>query len=306
MDFLKSNAFYVILAVAVLVVALPSYFLGNQRVQDIRVGQSQAEKSLRGLDRTVDSIKRVSPEAAAAAEEYNAAFAQDRKDVIKVLKERDRYLDYTFLVEPTTPDGVPPGEAYKLAYYAAYDKLKKSLIDSGLSTDEEKPLKARENWKSKTPPAEAIRITQKKYLILKELVDVLTDVECGVMSVQRIALDSVPNGSNAQNRPDSSGMFWTYPMLLDLQIDLSKFPIFLERLVGNERLFFYPRGNMQITRAFDESQPVYVEKVSVSMYVQVWDYISTDFERQQLDIFRAKEKARTASTARRGGSRGGR
>ncbi len=300
MDFLKDNLFYVLLAVAVLIVSVPSYIVASGRVNKIRVGQKTADRVLTTWEKKVPNMARVSPEAIKKAEEYKKSFEKEKDAILQELANEDKHLDGEFLV-PVQEGGIPDAEAYKQAYFAAYDELRKRLVAAGLASGEKPVLPGREKWGSSRPTPYAIRVTQKKYWILKALVDVLTDPECGVKSVQSIKLDLDTRNPKGENKPDSGEKFWIYPMSLDFQIDVRDFPVFLEKLSSCKDVFFYVPGNWQMTRAFDETQAVYVPVVAVSLYCEVWDYISTQFERDNLKAYK-KRKAGQARRAPAGGS----
>ncbi|MCD6406051.1 MAG: hypothetical protein J7M19_09510 [Planctomycetes bacterium] len=292
MDFLKDNIFYVLLAVAVLIVSVPSYIVASGRVNKIRVGQKAADLVLTRLEKEVSDIARVSPEVLEKAGEYKKSFEKERAAILQNLADADRHLDGEFLVP--AEGGIPDGEAYKKAYFTAYGALQKRLVEAGLVGGENSVLPGREKWGSSRPAPYAIRVTQKKYWILKALVDVLTEPECGVKSVQSIKIDLDTRNPKGENRPDGGEKFWIYPMSLDFQIDVRAFPVFLEKMSSYKDVFFYIPGNWEMARAFDETQAVYVPVVAVSLYCEVWDYISTEFERDNLKAYK-KRKAQRAS-----------
>jgi len=165
-------------------------------------------------------------------------------------------------------------------------------------------LPSKANFKDRTPSGSDIRISQKQYWIVKELVDLFTAPESGVKSVTSVKLDFVPNAPGALNKPDSRNTFWVYPMSLEFQIDFRDFRVFFEKLLDDKSVLFMP-GNYLIERAFDSSKPVYVPFVQVSLYCEVWDYVSTPFEQENLAAYKAKAGggAGAAAAAAGGGRR---
>jgi hypothetical protein len=289
MDFLKENLFYVVLAAAVIVVSVPSYIVGAQRRDAVRKAQSDAERKVKGVETKARSVRIVPPETMAAAKAFKEGMEQEKEKLGAILAESDERFDNMFLVSVDKPGAVPDGKTYKAAYYAAFDELNERIVKAGLKTTEDSPLGERDEW-SGTPSEFDIRVTQKRYWILKALVDIVTDPECGIMSVQSIRTDHVPNG-NGDNRPHGSGMFWIYPIQMEFSIDFRKLPVFLDKLVGNEDIFFDVPGFLKLTRSFDESKAVYVPAVSLTFYFRAWDYISTPFEKQNLKKYRNKPKS---------------
>lgn len=288
MDFLKDNLFYVVLAAAVLVVSVPCYLLGAARADEVRRAQNLAGNRIRTLKKRATTLQKVTPEAKDRAKTYREEHEQQKEKVLNQLRNADRHLDYDFLVEPEKPGGTPPPERYKEVYYNAYRQLLKRL--EGLKTTKKQPLPNREDWGSQRPNQFAIRMSQKRYWILKAMVDILTDPECGVRSVQNIALDMDPRDMNGHNR--LLGGYWVYPMRLEFQIDFRTFPVFQEKLINNEDVFFNPPGVWFMNRAFDDTKAVYVPVVSVSFDCDVWDYVSTPFEKDNAQKYGRKARRR--------------
>ncbi len=286
MDFLKDNLFYVILIAAIIVVSIPSYILGSQRRQEIRRAQQEAETQIRHYRTRAAGVERVDDAALEAARQHRQQFEAEKDAIIDLMARSWRHMDYEFLVEPAAPGELPDAERYKEAYYDAYARLNQRMRDAGLVTTRESPLPQMEDWGPRRPSERAIRVTQKKYWILNALVDVFTDREAGVVSVQRVLLDHVPNEPDTYNRPTADGRFWLYPLRIEFIIDFRHFPVFLEKLINREDVFFEPPGHWKMARAFDESQAVYSPQVSVSFDCRVWDYIQTDFEQANLAAHR--------------------
>ena len=298
MDFLKDNLFYAVMIGAVIAVSVPSYVLGAKRREAVRLAMNQAETKIRQLGTRVNKLEKVGDETLERAGEFKKAWNLEKERVLARLLEADRHLDHDFLVPVDAKTGLPPPEDYKQAYYKAYGSLAGRIQKAGLKSTKKSPLPERENWKTRRPTEFEMRVTQKKYWILKALVDILTDPECGVVSVQQVVLDHVPNAQNVYNRPDGAGRFWRYPVRIEMIIDFQRFPVFMEKFISREDIFFDPPGFWKMVRAFDETKPVYVPQVSVSFYVDVWDYISTKFEKGNREMFR-----RRAQRENKGGGR---
>jgi len=298
MDFFKDNIFYVILVAAVIVVSVPSYILGSQRRQKIRRVTQQTETKLRQHKTRAGLVDIVTAQALEAATEYKKGFVQQKQTIVELIRRSNRHLDEDFLVEPTEPGGTPDGEKYKQAYYKAYRRLQQRIEQAGLKTTQDSPLPPIDTWPTGKRPGDfGIRVTQKKYWIIKALVDVLTDEDAGVVSVQRVLLDNIPNVKGGFNRPTSNRQFWVYPMRIELNIDFRDFPVFLEKLINNEEILFEPPGVWKMTRAFDESKAVYIPQMTVSFDCNVWDYIETEFEKSNL--FQYVKKQQQQPTGRR-------
>lgn len=295
MEFFKDNLFYVILVAAIIVVSVPSYILGSQRRQEIRRVTQQTESKLRQHKVRADSVSIVTDQALEAATAYKKGFAQQKRAIAELMRLSNRHLDRDFLVEPAEPDGTPDGEEYMQAYHKAYDELRQRIERAGLKTTNNSPLPPMDTWPTgKRPNDFAIRVTQKKYWIIKALVDVFTDEDSGVVSVQRVELDNIPNFPGSFNRPTSDKQFWVYPMRIELNIDFRDFPIFLEKLINNEEILFEPPGQWKMTRAFDESKAVYIPLMTVSFDCNAWDYIDTPFEKSNLVEYLRKQQAGAA------------
>jgi hypothetical protein len=299
MDFLKENLFYVILIAAVIVVSVPSYVLGSRRRETVRQAQSRADRTIEQLTRRANSVRIVPDETIEAAKVYREGVEGEKEKILAVLNRSDRHLDRQFLVDPAQPGALPDAEMYKQAYYAAFAELNSRIEKAGLRTTQESPLGKRDDWGVSRPSEFDIRVTQKKYWILKALVDIMTDPECGVLSVQSIKIDNVPNRPNVHNRPHASDMFWIYPMTLEFTIDFRKLPVFLDRLVNCEDVFFEVPGFMKMTRAFDETKAVYIPQVSLTFYFRAWDYISTKFERDNLAQYKRRGPGQGGGGGRR-------
>jgi len=292
MDFLKDNLFYVILVAGIIVVSVPSYILGSQRREVVRRAQRQLENKLRMQANRAAQVKIISDEVLAAAREYNEAFKKEKEEIMQALRRSDNHLDRDFLVEPPAPGKVPEGERYKQAYYRAYRQLQRRLKEAGLTAKDGSPLPAMEDWGARRPVEFDIRVTQKKYWILKAIVDILTDPEVGVVSVQKVMLDYVPNARGSFNHPTKNKQFWLYPVRIEMIIDFRDFPVFLEKMINNEEIFFEPPGLWKMTRAFDETKAVYIPQVSVSFDCTVWDYIQTNHEKANLVEYMKEESRR--------------
>lgn len=291
MDFFKDNVFYLILVAAIIVVSVPSYILGSQRRQEIRRVTQQTETKLRRHKVRADSVEIVTDQALEAAREYKKGFEQQKQTIVDLMLRSNRHLDRDFLVAPAEPGGTPDGEKYKQAYYQAYRRLQQRVEQAGLKTTRNSPLPPMDTWPTGRRPGDFdIRVTQKKYWIIKALVDVLTDEDAGVVSVQRVLLDNIPNIAGGFNRPTRDRQFWVYPMRIELNIDFRDFPVFLEKLINNEEILFEPPGLWKMTRAFDESKAVYIPQVTVSFDCNVWDYIETQFERDNLVQYLKKQQ----------------
>ncbi len=300
MDFLKDNLFYVILVVAVIVVSVPCYIFGSQQRIKVSRAQEAASSRLNTLSRDVAKVRLVSKDVLNLAAEYRKGYEDQKAKVIEQVRKANEHLDYDYLVPSEKRRGVPPPEQYKQAYYDAYTELQQRIERAGLKTTKNSPLPPMDDWGAGLPPAFHIRVTQKKYWILKALTDVLTDPECNVISVQRIILDNVPNQKGVQNGPDGSRMFWRYPFTIDFIIDFRTFPVFLEKLIANEEVLFEAPGFWRIARAFDETKGVYAPHVSVSLYCLAWDFIAADYEKDWLKEFEEQRK-QGGGGGRRGG-----
>jgi hypothetical protein len=77
---------------------------------------------------------------------------------------------------------------------------------------------------------------------------------------------------------------------MDLNMDFRTFPILMQKLVENKNITFVPDG-FKVSRAFEDTKPVYVPLVDVTLFCQVWDYISTPFEQENLKKFKAAKQA---------------
>jgi len=267
----------------------------------INRAQESASSKLRGLSNKLNSIKLVSREVLDAAAQFKTDYAAQKGKVIELVRKSNEHLDYDFIVDVAKRGQVPPDEPYKQTWYEKYGELQRRIERAGLKSTQNSPLPLMDTWKGR-PREFDIRVTQKKYWIVKALVDVLTDPDCGVVSVQNIVLDNVPLAEGVQNGPDARKMFWRYPFTIDFIIDFRKFPVFLEKLVGNEEILFVAPGFWKIARSFDEDRAVYVPQVSVSLYCQVWDFISAGYEQQWLRQYE-NQQARPAAGAARGRGR---
>lgn len=302
MDFLKNNLFYVILIAVVLVVSIPSYMLASSRNLEAKQAESQVASRLRSQQGIVRNLKPVSAAALARAEEFQKEWADQIAKVQSVMKRGDSHLDNDFLIRPPEGKPVPLGEEYKAAYNAAYAELNRRLVAAGLAEVSSSPLPKKVQFGGSIPN-KYIRISQKEYWILKEFVDVLVDPDCHITKVSGVGLDARINADGSLSRPDNmrnpeQSTFWRYPVKFEIQMDFRYFRVFLDKLINNENITFVPDG-YKITRAFDESEPIFVPLVAVSLYGAVWDYISTDFELAML------KEVRPARGGGGGGNRGG-
>ncbi len=288
MDFLKNNLFYVILVGAVLVISIPSYMLAAQRRGAYEKARSDAVKRVGTLEKSAAKVTVISPLALTEAEQYRKAWEEQRESLHRMLEASDRHMDVDFLIAPPAPGETPDPEQYKIAYKNAYDQLSLQLSKAGLADARTQPLPKAANFENRVPTPAQIRISQKQYWILKELVDLFSDPDSGVKAVTSVTLDYVPNATDALNGPDSTKTFWRFPMRLEFQMDFRYFPVLLEKLLENKNVMLMPDGYF-IERAFDPSKPVYVPLVQVSLYCEAWDYISTEFEKKNLEDAEAKK-----------------
>jgi len=294
MDFLKNNLFYVILVAAVLLVSIPSYILASQKQARNRQALTIAQGLVDGMKVSVQGLKVYSDAALAAARSYNEEWLKQKNDVVAIVEKTSKHLNDDFLVQPARPGDIPDAEAYKTAYNAAYDKLIARL--KGMY-EKEQPLPEKAKFGDKRPTPTQIRISQRQYWIVKELVDLFTDPALGVKAVRSVKLDYVPNRKDGTVTPKNDNTFWVYPMELDFQIDFRTFPVFLQKLIDDPNVMFFPDG-YRVARAFDETSPVYVPTVAVVMYCEVWHYISSTsaYDKNELQAYLQKKPA----AARRG------
>ena len=297
MEFLKNNLFYVLLVVGVILISVPSHILGSQRSRRVIKAQSKADQELGKLETTVKKMTLVSEDAIKAAEEYNISFKEKLNVVKQRMKKAGEHLDYDFLIAPKKREGVPDAEDYRTVFTTEYNKLAQRIADADLKKGRENPLPL-SPVDAEIPTAKHIRILQKRYWITKELVDAFVDPECGIKSVGLIEVDNYLNAAAASNSPDGAGRFWRYPINLEFEIDIRRYPIFLHRLLNNENVTFYV-DMVRIDRDFREDRQVYVPTVSVEIYATVRDYISTEFEKEQLKIFKDNKKKTAAAAKKR-------
>lgn len=308
MDFLKNNLFYVILLAVVLVVCIPSFILASAREKKASEASDSAGKTVRTIETQVNALKPVSAEAIARAKAYQAAWKEEIAKVRGMMAAADKHLDGDFLVEAGA-NGLPAAEAYRTAYYQAFDGLTARLAKAGLLEKSAKPIVGRAYLDEGPPTAYQIRVTQKQYWILDEIVSILTSPECTVIRVTDVRLDAMPNEAVSRSRPDNAKQpgqsnFWVYPLKIDFQVDFRTLPVLFSKFVNDEKICFIPDGYV-IVRAFDETQPVYVPVVAVTLYCQVWDYMSTDFEKSLRDAYKAPPTTGRGAGARAGSAIGG-
>lgn len=300
MDILKKNLFYVILIAAVLVISVPSFILASQRQEKIKKAMSDADNKLDGLRKIVKNLKPVNTKALQEADKFSEQWEAQRARAHELLKQANKHMDDDFLVAPDKPNGTPDPAKYRAAYSAGYDALVKSL---GRLMDGKKGKFSTKATFVMLPTPDQIQISQKQFWILKELAATLADPDCALKDVSNVSLDFVPNVEGVANQPDDSGRFWIYPIRIDFRIDFRAFPLFLQKLVDNQNVMFFVDA-FTITRSFEESKPVYVPIVAVTLYCQAWDYINVanEFEKNNLNAYKGKSGKGVGKPAGRGGA----
>ena len=225
---------------------------------------------------------------------------EQKGKVFEEIKLASKHLNYDFLVAPAKEGDMPAADAYRAAYNTAYDELIDRLVTLKLAEAKVPVLPAKVTFNEKAlPTADQIRITQKQYWIVKALVDILADPACKIQNVTDVKLDFVPNAPNATNGPDGTRTFWLYPVMIEVEMDFRAFPVFLQKLLTNQDIIFYPL-DYDVLRSFDDTKPVYSPTVSVTMYGQVYDYIDTPWDKANLNNFKAAKGAGKAGGAGKG------
>ena len=287
MDFIKNNLFYVIVAAAVIAIAVPSFLLARAKDGVYKRSLSDANTILGRMESGVTSLENVSENALAEAQAYQQGWKEQLEQARGLMIEKDKHLDEDFLIPVSRPGETPPAEEYKIAYEKAYGDIGERLARTKLTPSSalKDVLPSRANFGEAFPTPDQIRLTQKQYWMVKEIVDVLAKPELSVRNLSKIELSYVPNVTGETNHPDPTGTLWVYPVTLTFEMDFRNFPILLQELINNGNVIFYPTG-YKIARAFDESTPQYVPWVKVVMGVEIWEYISTPFDKANLETFK--------------------
>jgi hypothetical protein len=304
MEFLKNNLFYVILVAAVLVISIPSYILASAREAKHALAVADAQQKLNIIKNQAERLQPVAPDALKKAGEYQQGWAALVKQVEDMMSASDTHMDREFLV-PAADGDLPDPVAYKAAYGKAYDELVARLVAAKIADADKSPLDRKADWSDRTPAPKEIRVTQKQYWILKELVDMFTDPACHVRHVTSVALDIVPNQAGASNHPynvdkPAESKFWVYPVKLDFQIDFRYFNIFLGKLADDDKVMFVT-DSYSVARGFSEQDAVYEPVVAVSLYCLVYDYISSDFEKASLAQYKPGTGGAKGATGKKKG-----
>jgi hypothetical protein len=291
MDFLRNNLFYVILLAGVLVISVPSYILASSRQDRYKKALVAAEAAIRSVQADVSRLKGVTDESISEANAYRKQWEDQKDKVFEEVRLASKHLNYDFLVAPAKEGDTPAADAYRAAYNTAYDELIGRLVTLKLTDLKTQVLPAKVTFDEKTlPTPDQIRITQKQYWIVKALVDILADPACGIQGVTDVSLDFVPNSPNGTNGPDSTRTFWLYPVIIEVEMDFRSFPVLLQKLLANEDIIFYPL-DYDLQRSFDDTKPVYTPTVTMTMYGQVYDYISTPWDTANLDKYKGPKGA---------------
>lgn len=282
MDFIKNNLFYIILVVVVLAISVPSYVLASRQMSMNTAAVAKGTQEWKRVDGQLKGLKNVTDEAMAASEKFKAAAAADLRKCLEDMKVANRHLDEDFLI-PTEIRGefgpIPKKELYKPAYNAKYAELGMELVKAGLvASPRNWVLPPRVDFGQAMPDEVDIRASQKQYWMVKEVVSLLADPECGIKSVTKVALDYAPPSKNpdAKNHADETKAFWIYPMNIDVQMDFRYFPVLLEKMVNDKNLMIYPIA-YKVQRTVDETQPVFVPTVAVSLSCEIREYISSPY-----------------------------
>jgi len=281
MDFLKNNLFYVILVAGILVISVPSFILASQRQESIRKAISDANTVLTGIQMKVKNLKPVTKTALDEAQRFKKEWEAQRTKAHELLRQADRHMDEDFLVPPAKSGLTPDPIEYRNAYNSSYDGMVQALVKANLLNAKKPAFSSKAYFAERLPTPEEIRISQKQYWILKELAAAFASSDSLVKEIDAVMLDINPASSDAANQPDETGRFWVYPIRMDFRIDFRSFPLFLEKLLEGKDVMFFV-DSFTVSRAFDESKPVYAPIVAVTLYCQVWDYISTSFEEKNL------------------------